>query len=113
MPKITFSNRNNEFYQSLKTAVDEYFEKNRIKKTGDWRLFSKTINLISAAVTQVVNQVKDHGHDISSIVSNQLFQPNKHVGNGLLYGFRSPKYQKDGLTNPKIKFDNLSCSASR
>ncbi len=53
--------------------------------------------LISAAVTQVVNQVKDHGHDISSIVSNQLFQPNKHVGNGLLYGFRSPKYQKDGL----------------
>ena len=26
MAKITFSNRNNEFYQSLKTAVDEYFE---------------------------------------------------------------------------------------
>ncbi|NOT91285.1 fatty acid desaturase family protein [Ferruginibacter sp.] len=51
MPKITFSNRHNEFYQSLKTAVDEYFEKNKIKKTGDWRLFSKTIILISAAVT--------------------------------------------------------------
>ena len=51
MPKITFSNRNNEFYQCLKTAVDEYFEKNKIKKTGDWRLYIKTITLIGAAIT--------------------------------------------------------------
>ena len=51
MPKITFSNHNNEFYQSLKTAVDEYFENNRIKKTGNWRLYSKTIILIGAAIT--------------------------------------------------------------
>ena len=51
MPKITFSNRNNEFYQSLKVAVDEYFEKNKIKKTGDWRLYSKTIILVGAAIT--------------------------------------------------------------
>ncbi len=51
MSKITFSNRNNEFYQSLKTSVDEYFEKKKIKKTGDWRLFSKTIILIGAAIT--------------------------------------------------------------
>jgi linoleoyl-CoA desaturase len=51
MPKITFSNRNNEFYQNLKIAVDEYFDKNRLKKTGDWRLFSKTIILVSAAAT--------------------------------------------------------------
>jgi linoleoyl-CoA desaturase len=54
MPKITFSNRNNEFYQSLKTAVDEYFEKQHKKKTGDWRLFSKTIILVTAAVTGYV-----------------------------------------------------------
>jgi linoleoyl-CoA desaturase len=51
MPKITFSNRNNDFYQSLKTSVDEYFEKNKIKKTGDWRLYIKTIVLLSVAVT--------------------------------------------------------------
>ena len=50
MAKITFNNRNNEFYQSLKTSVEEYFEKNKIKKTGDWRLFSKTIILVSAAI---------------------------------------------------------------
>ena len=51
MSKITFSNRNNDFYQSLKSAVDEFFEARKIKKTGDWRLFSKTIILISVAIT--------------------------------------------------------------
>jgi linoleoyl-CoA desaturase len=50
MAKITFSNRDNRFYQSLKASVDEYFEKNKIKKTGDWRLFSKTIILIGGAI---------------------------------------------------------------
>lgn len=50
MAKITFSNRNNDFYLSLKAAVDEYFVQKKIKKTGDWRLFSKTIILVSAAV---------------------------------------------------------------
>ena len=50
MSKITFSNRNNDFYQSLKASVDEYFEKRKLKKTGDWRLFSKTIILIGAAI---------------------------------------------------------------
>ena len=50
MAKITFDNRNNQFYQSLKTSVDQYFETNRIKKTGDWRLYIKTITLITAAI---------------------------------------------------------------
>ena len=49
MSKITFSNSNNDFYQSLKTSVEEYFTKNKIKKTGDWRLFSKTIILVTTA----------------------------------------------------------------
>ena len=51
MAKITFSNNNNDFYQSLKTSVEEYFTKNKIRKTGDWRLFSKTIILVGTAVT--------------------------------------------------------------
>lgn len=50
MSKVTFNNRNNEFYLSLKAAVDSYFEENKIKKTGDWRLFSKTIILIGSAI---------------------------------------------------------------
>jgi len=50
MAKITFSNRNNDFYQSLKLAVEEYFTANKIGKTGDWRLFSKTIILVTSAI---------------------------------------------------------------
>lgn len=51
MSKVTFSNKNNEFFHSLKTAVDAYFTSKHIKKTGDWRLFSKTIILVGVAVT--------------------------------------------------------------
>ena len=50
MSKITFSNKNNEFFQSLKASVDEYFTQNNIKKTGDWRLFSKTIILVASGL---------------------------------------------------------------
>ena len=50
MAKITFSNSSNDFYQSLKASVDAYFTDNKIKKTGDWRLFSKTIILIGSAI---------------------------------------------------------------
>ncbi len=49
MAKVTFCNRNNEFYQSLKASVDEYFEKKKVKKTGDWRLYIKTFVLVGAA----------------------------------------------------------------
>jgi linoleoyl-CoA desaturase len=50
MAKVTFDNRNNQFYQSLKLSVDDYFETNGIKRTGDWRLYIKTITLIGAAI---------------------------------------------------------------
>jgi linoleoyl-CoA desaturase len=51
MAKITFSNSNNDFYQSLKASVEEYFSKNKIKKTGDWRLYIKTITLVTTALS--------------------------------------------------------------
>jgi linoleoyl-CoA desaturase len=50
MSKIIFNNKNNEFFLSLKTSVDAYFSDNKIKKTGDWRLFSKTIILVGSAI---------------------------------------------------------------
>ena len=51
MSKVIFNNTNNEFYQSLKAAVDDYFVQSKVKKTGDWRLFSKTIILVTSAIT--------------------------------------------------------------
>ena len=50
MAKVIFDNRSNLFYQNLKVAVDTYFEKNNLKKTGDWRLFSKTLILLCSAI---------------------------------------------------------------
>ena len=32
MAKITFSNSNNDFYQSVKLSVEEYFTQHKIKK---------------------------------------------------------------------------------
>ncbi len=50
MAKIIFNNKNNEFYTSLKASVDEYFVKNNISKTGDWRLYIKTVILIGSSL---------------------------------------------------------------
>ncbi|MDN3657640.1 acyl-CoA desaturase [Ferruginibacter paludis] len=50
MAKVTFDNRDNQFYISLKAAVDQYFTTRHKKRTGDWRLYIKTITLISAAI---------------------------------------------------------------
>ena len=50
MAKITFSNSNNDFYQSLKSSIEIYFVENKIKKTGDWRLYIKTITLVTTAL---------------------------------------------------------------
>ncbi|HEX6334249.1 MAG TPA: acyl-CoA desaturase [Flavisolibacter sp.] len=50
MSKITFNNSNNLFFQSLKQAVDEYFTEKGVNKTGNWKLYTKTIILIPAAV---------------------------------------------------------------
>ncbi|MEO6488963.1 MAG: acyl-CoA desaturase [Ferruginibacter sp.] len=50
MSKITFNNKNNDFYVSLKASVDAYFAKNNIQKTGDWRLYIKTFLLVGSSL---------------------------------------------------------------
>src|SRR3569833_1684111 len=39
--KEIFNNKGQVFFSSLKRSVDEYFEANALKKTGDWRLYLK------------------------------------------------------------------------
>ena len=51
MPKITFNNKHSVFYNFLKSEVDRYFQEQKIRKTGDWRLFLKTAILIPCAIT--------------------------------------------------------------
>ncbi|TAH05498.1 MAG: acyl-CoA desaturase [Sphingobacteriales bacterium] len=50
MSKVTFNNKNSVFYNTLKANVDAYFQEAGIKKTGNWKLYSKTLILIPAAV---------------------------------------------------------------
>jgi linoleoyl-CoA desaturase len=48
--KVTFNNKNKIFFNALKAEVDAYFERNGIKKTGNWKLYLKTIILIPSAI---------------------------------------------------------------
>ena len=50
MLKVSFNNGNPVFYNSLKTAVDNYFRQNGKKKTGNILLYSKSLILIGTAV---------------------------------------------------------------
>ncbi len=49
MSSVSFNNSSNHFYQSLKKEVDAYFSTRGIRKTGDWRLYSKAVILVGAA----------------------------------------------------------------
>ena len=51
--------------------------------------------LIEAAVSQVVETVADAGFDISRVTAYRLLSADTH--NGLLYGPRSPNYQKKNI----------------
>lgn len=55
--------------------------------------------LVGALIDQIGNNLTDRGYGVSTLVSTNLFYPNTVVGNALLYGPRSPKYQADGTTS--------------
>lgn len=50
MAKVTFNKSSTVFYNDLKLSVDQYFNENNIKKTGNWKLFTKTAVLIPGAI---------------------------------------------------------------
>lgn len=55
MSKPKFTNENPLFYQELRERVNNYFEENGIDKTGNLRLFSKAIFLVTVLVTLYVH----------------------------------------------------------
>lgn len=50
MFKVTFDNKNTIFHNTLKASVDDYFTTKGLKKTGNWKLYSKSIILMPSAV---------------------------------------------------------------
>ncbi len=44
-----FNNRQQQFYPAVKQAVDAYFQSTAQKRTGNWKLYSKTLLLLPSA----------------------------------------------------------------
>lgn len=55
MGKVTFNNANQVFFQSLKSSVESYFKDKGLKKTGNWKLYIKTIILIPGALALYIS----------------------------------------------------------
>lgn len=55
MAKVTFNNSNNLFFLSLKKETEAYFRTTGLKKTGNWKLYSKTLILIPVAIALYVS----------------------------------------------------------
>lgn len=50
MAKVSFNNKNSIFFNHLKKEVDQYFQQQKLKKTGNWKLHIKTATLIPIAL---------------------------------------------------------------
>jgi linoleoyl-CoA desaturase len=57
MYKVTFNNKSRLFFNALKSSVDQYFEENNIRKTGNWKLYLKTIILIPAVIALYITLI--------------------------------------------------------
>ncbi|WP_431216388.1 fatty acid desaturase family protein [Puia sp. P3] len=72
MPKISFNNSNHVFYTSLKTSVNNYFAHTDQKKTGDPRLYAKTVILILAAISLYTSVLLLHMAWLPEVVCSAL-----------------------------------------
>jgi len=51
MSKVKFNNSNNPFFKALKEKVDNYFVQNKLKSSGNKKLYFKAIILCASALT--------------------------------------------------------------
>jgi len=51
MAKISFNNKGQVFYSSLKQSVDQYFQSQGLKKTGNWKLYAKAAVLFPLSIS--------------------------------------------------------------
>jgi linoleoyl-CoA desaturase len=73
MPKITFDNSNNTFFQSVKKSVDTYFKTKQLKRTGNWKLYLKAWILIPAAVGVYLFLLSGHYTGLMGILASVFF----------------------------------------
>lgn len=68
MAKISFNNKNNLFFTSLKQKIEDYFSSNNIKQTGNHKLYIKTGTLLAIAAFLYVVLVFFTPHYLISIM---------------------------------------------
>ena len=73
MYKVTFTNINSLFYNTLKESVNHYFEENNIKATGNYKLYLKAFILIPLAVLLYITLLFYTPHPYISLVLCGLF----------------------------------------
>ena len=54
MAKITFANKNRQFHLELKSAVEKYFQEHKLKPTGNFTLYFKSLFFIGGTITLYV-----------------------------------------------------------
>jgi len=73
MPKITFNNSHNPFFQSVKKAVDTYFKTQKLKRTGNWNLYLKAWILIPTALAIYLFLLLGHYSWPAGVLASVLF----------------------------------------
>jgi linoleoyl-CoA desaturase len=73
MYKVTFNNRDNSFYQDLKSSVEKYFSSGKVRKTGNWKLYIKALILIPSAITLYLLLLNVKFSLVSGILVSGLF----------------------------------------
>jgi linoleoyl-CoA desaturase len=71
--KVSFNNKDNSFYQDLKSSVENYFNTHHLKKTGNWKLYSKALVLVPAAIGLYLILLFSHISLIPGILLSGLF----------------------------------------
>ncbi len=57
MSTVRFNTKENPFFDTLRKRVDAYFEQNKLSYTGNWRIYVKTVILITLAVANYIGLV--------------------------------------------------------
>lgn len=54
MPKVTFNNQQAQFFTSINAKVERYFEEKNLNRTGNNKLYIKSVVLIGAAIASYI-----------------------------------------------------------
>jgi len=73
MSKVKFNNSSHLFFQSVKNSVDAYFKNKQLKKTGNWKLYSKALILIPFSIALYGYLLLGNYSGISGILLSILF----------------------------------------